>query len=53
VSFLSDEWCWRVPVAMEKAVLYGVGGGLWGVQKALSMEYGAGDGIEGMVIGSP
>ena len=53
VSFLSDECgVGGYSVATGKAVLYGVGGGLWGASKGSLYGIWAGDGIEGMVIGS-
>ena len=53
VSFLTDDCgVGAYSVATGKAVLYGVGGGLWGASKGSLYGVWAGDGIEGLVIGS-
>ena len=53
VSFLTDDCgVGSYSVATGKAVLYGVGGGLWGASKGSLYGVWAGDGIEGLVIGS-
>ena len=53
VTFLTDDCgIGAYSMATGKAVLYGVGGGLWGASKGSLYGIWAGDGIEGMVIGS-
>ena len=53
VSFLSDE-CGVAgySLATGKAVLYGIGGGVWGASEGSLWGAATGDSVEGMVIGS-
>ena len=53
VSYLTDSCgVGGYTVAAGKAILYGVGGGLWGASKGSLWGVTAGDSIEGIVIGS-
>jgi len=53
VSFLTDECgVGAYSVATGKAVLYGLGGGLWGASEGSLHGMWSGDSIEGLVIGS-
>ena len=53
VYFLADECgVGGYSVATGKAVLYGVGGGLWGASEGSLWGAASGDSVEGMVIGS-
>ena len=53
VSFLTDDCgVGSYSVATGKAVIYGVGGGLWGASEGSLYGIWSGDSIEGLVIGS-
>ena len=53
VSFLTDDCgVGSYSVATGKAVIYGVGGGLWGSSEGSLYDMWSGDSIEGLAIGS-
>ena len=53
VSFLTDDCgVGSYSVATGKAVIYGIGGGLWGASEGSLYGMWSGDSIEGLVIGS-
>ena len=53
VSFLTDDCgVGSYSVATGEAVIYGVGGGLWGASEGSLYGMWSGDSIEGLVIGS-